>query len=151
MAVSKKVKGCHPARSEIKWHVKRERGLVLDNRWEAEIDQRSLPTCQGTGSSSWSQVTGGNPACQAFVSVWLESLMPVLSHILPRFWFWCVYICSCYANWMCQIKDWGNEKGGISLRHAKKELISPSHAVGQACAIVPTAHYRKCGWCCKMV
>lgn len=64
------------------WHMKR--GLILEDRWVAEIDQRlgellSQQTCQGTGSSSWSQATGrvetfsAKPPCLSGFSPWCLS------------------------------------------------------------------------------
>lgn len=111
------------------------RELALDNEGE-EIDQRvgerfSLPACQGTNSSSWSQVTcraetlHARPPCLFGAYPWCLSY-PSTAKILV----YGVYTeCLCHANWICQMDGWGIVEGGVSLRYAKKELISPSLSV----------------------
>lgn len=138
MAVSKRVKGCR-GRREIKWHVKRERA-------GAGRQMRSRDRPEGRGavitanlSRNWVfQLEPGyrpseDPPCQASVSVWLKSLVPILPIHCQDPGCAVYTACSCHANWICQMEFWGIEKGGVSLRYAKKEFISPSQAVWQAC------------------
>ncbi len=132
------VKGSKAVEEGGKWSgMWKERGLVLEDRWEAEIDQRvgerlSLPTCQGTGSSSWSQVTvrvetlHARPPCLSGSSPWCPSC-PSTAKILV------VLSIQHVPVMLIGFVRWRIEKGGVSLRYAKKELISTSQAVWQAC------------------
>lgn len=118
---------------EMKWQMK------VRDRWKAEIDQRGWGVLIAASlSRNWvfqlepGYRPSGDPLCQASMSVWLKSLVSILPVLCQVPGFGVYTESSCHANWICQMEGWGIEKGGVSLRYAKEELISPSNAAWQA-------------------
>lgn len=141
MDVSKRVKG-FKGRRGMKWHVKRESaGVGRQMRSEDRPEGRGAVSAANLSRNWVFQLEPGyrpsrdpsiaRPPCLSGSSPWCP-ILPIPCQD-PGCGVCAEPQCSCHANWICQMEGWRIEEGGVSLRYAKKELISPSHAVWQAC------------------
>lgn len=106
--MSKRVRGCRGSR-ETKWHVKRERAGVGRQIRSRDRPEGREAVVTANLSRNWvfqlepGYRPGGDPPCQAFVSVWLKSLVPILPISCQDPGGGVFTECSCHANWICQM------------------------------------------------
>lgn len=109
--------------------------IVIERKTRGKGEQLTLPTCQGTGSTSWRHVPAWADTlyCQVSMSVWLR-YPGAPSYPSPAKILVVVPIQNRNARVTLvgcgQTEGWGIEAGSVSLTYTKKELL---HAVWQVC------------------